>query len=566
MTSPHSRTLPPLTDLPSPPRLPEEETHLVSPGEIMVESRREILRSLLRRLWAPALVLLGLWYVLLTLYVVGASPTFWFFSLLAGLGDPAYLRQAMSALNFTSEGLWTAFLLLPALATVLSLLGALLVPRLVAPLQPRRFLSETKFQRGVEDRTTAMLLALPVLTVLALPLTVVLGLPQPWTGLGAGPLSVWCAGLVALELAWVLVRRTVPAARLLGITSHEVLHTEARIGTDPERRRAAARQHLAQDRRHLPPNPGTPAADGARSPRGALTALALIARSALTWVLPALAGTSWLVLGIADLVTVLGSLSATGLSQVETPLRWQHLAVGLPLLGLVAAGCALAPALAVPLSSGHRAQVRDQRTYAEWAHRARVNPWEARVCTLTGWLCAGWALAGTVLAAVLLPLLGAGTALTWVFLTLLALMAVPLLGVAATQAMKSGLRDVLYGPAGGYMRRETPYALVAPEFGTRADRAKDPAVRAALRKRLQADGGDHALEIFDLDAAGERLWVDENAPGASDTAVRQADLAQGVLPDFGSEGSAFTGGGNSPSEQASHLHDIPDTVTGLRER
>ena len=188
------------------------------------------------------------------------------------------------------------------------------------------------------------------------------------------------------------------------------------------------------------------------------------------------------------------------------------------------------------------------------------------MCTLTGWLCAGWALAGTVLAAVLLPLLGAGTALTWVFLTLLALMAVPLLGVAATQAMKSGLRDVLYGPAGGYMRRETPYALVAPEFGTRADRAKDPAVRAALRKRLQADGGDHALEIFDLDAAGERLWVDENAPGASDTAVRQADLAQGVLPDFGSEGSAFTGGGNSRSEQASHLHDIPDTVTGLRER
>src|SRR5690606_7544783 len=124
----------------------------------------------------------------------------------------------------------------------------------------------------------------------------------------------------------------------------------------------------------------------------------LIARSALTWVLPALAGASWLVLGIADLVTVLGSLSATGLSQVETPLRWQHLAVGLPLLGLVAAGCALASALAVPLSSGHRAQVRDQRTYAEWAHRARVNPWEARVCTLTGWLCAGWALAGTVLA------------------------------------------------------------------------------------------------------------------------------------------------------------------------
>jgi hypothetical protein len=92
-------------------------------------------------------------------------------------------------------------------------------------------------------------------------------------------------------------------------------------------------------------------------------------------------------------------------------------------------------------------------------------------------------------------------------------------------------------------------------------------VRAALRKRLQADGGDHALEIFDLDASGERLWVDDSAPGATDTAVREADLAQGVLPDFGGEGSALTGGGRpADGEQAASLHDIPDSVTGLRER
>ena len=566
MTSPHARTLPPLTGLPSPPRLPPEETHLVAPAEIMVDSRREILRRLLRRLWAPALVLLGLWYALLTLYVVGASPTFWFFSLLAALGDGAYWRQAMSVLGFTSEGLWTAYLLLPAAATVLSLLGALLVPRLLAPLQPRRFLGEGRFQRAVEDRTAAALVALPMLVVLALPLTVALGMPQPWSGLGAGPLSVWCVALLALELAWVLVRRTVPAARLLRIPSHEVVHTEARIGADPDERRAAARQHLAQDRRHLPPNPGTPEADGALSPRGALLALALIARAALTWVLPALAGLGWLVFGITDLVTVLTGIAAMDLAQLSTPLSWQHLVVGVPLLALVALGCALAPAAATALAAGQRAEVRDQRTYPEWAHRARVNPWEARVCALTGWLCAAWALAGTVIAAVALPLLSAGTAVTWTFLVITALVAAPLLGVGASRAMRDGLRDVLYGPAGDFMRRETPYALVAPEFGTRADRGRDPAVRAALRKRLQAEGGAHALEIFDLDASGERLWVDENAPGESDTAVRRADLARGVLPDFGGEGSAFTGGGTDGSEQAASLHDIPDSVTGLRER
>ena len=115
------------------------------------------------------------------------------------------------------------------------------------------------------------------------------------------------------------------------------------------------------------------------------------------------------------------------------------------------------------------------------------------------------------------------------------------------------------------MRRETPHALVAPDIGTRADRAADPAVRAALRKRLQAESGDHTLEIFDLDAAGERLWVDDDEPGATDTAVRAADLARGQLPDFGGEGSAFTGGGQSHDDAAAPRHGIPDSVTGLRE-
>jgi hypothetical protein len=567
MSSPYARTLPPLTDLPAPRRLPQEETHLVPPGEIMVDSRGEILRRLLRRLWAPALVQLGLWYLLLTMYVVGASPSFWFFSLLAGLGDPAYLRQAMAALSFSSDGLWTAYLLLPAAATVLGLLGALAVPRLVGPLQPRRFLGEPRFQRAVEDRTTAALMALPVLVVLALPLTVVLGAPQPWSGLGAGPLSVWCLALLALELAWILVRRTVPASRLLGIPSHEAVHTEARIGPDPDRRRAAAREHLAQDRRHLPPNPGTPEASGASTPRGALTALARIGRAWLVWVLPAAGGLGWLVFGIADLVTVITGIASMELGRISTPLSWQHPLVGVPLLALLAVGAALAPALAVPMAAAQTGQVRDQRTYPDWSHRARVNPWEVRVCALTGWLTAAWALLAIVLAAVALPLLSADTALTWAGLVLAALIGVPLLGAGAAHAMRGGLRDVLYGPAGDYMRRETAHALVAPELGTRADRARDPAVRAALRKRLQADGGDHALEIFDLDASGERLWVDDSAPGATDTAVREADLAQGVLPDFGGEGSALTGGGRpADGEQAASLHDIPDSVTGLRER
>ncbi|MDN5688047.1 MAG: hypothetical protein L0G94_15425 [Brachybacterium sp.] len=571
MTSPPSRPLPPLTALPPPRELPREETHLVPPPEIIAESKRALTGRLLRIFWAPGLVLLGLWYVLLILYVTGASPTFWFLSGLAALGDPMFLRSAISSLGFSSSGLWTAFGLLPVAATALSLALVPLAPSAIAGMDPRRFLGEAGFQAAVSTRLTAILMLPPVLVVTALPLSVALGVPQPWSGLGAGPLMALSLGLGAILLGWVLVRRTVSAPRVLGVESAATLETTGRLDRDLEVRRAAAQRALAQDRRHLPPNPGTPAASAALTPRGALLALGLITRASLTWVAPAAAGLGWLVFGIADLVTTFSGITQTDLTQVSSPLQWQLVAIGAPVAGLVALGVSLAPGLAVLAAQNQRGLVIDQRTYASWAHRARVNPWEARVVSLTGWFSAVLALFGLAVTAVMLALLGAATPVTWVGIVAGAVVLTPLLGVGASAAMKSGLRDVLYGPAGDFMRRETPYALVAPDLGTRAQRAKDPAVRAALRQRLQAEGGDHTLAIFDLDAAGERLWVDDDEPGARDTAVRAADLAQGRLPDFGGEGSALTGGedgpgGGYPREEPPGRHEIPDSVTGLRKR
>src|SRR5699024_8224389 len=80
---------------PPPQRLPRESTSLVPPGEIIAESKAALRRRLLRIVWAPGLVLLGPWYVLLWLYVSGASPTFWFLSLLAALGAARYLDTAI---------------------------------------------------------------------------------------------------------------------------------------------------------------------------------------------------------------------------------------------------------------------------------------------------------------------------------------------------------------------------------------------------------------------------------------------------------------------------------------
>ena len=564
MTSAHDRPLPPLIDLPPPRQLPPEDTSLVPPAEIIAESRRTITARLLRIFWAPALILIALWYTLLLLYVMGGSPTFWGLGLLASLADPAFLRTVMYQLGFTSSGLWAAFLLLPVVATVLSVALLPLATATISGMTPRTYLSEKGFQREVANRVTAMVMIPPILTVAALPVAVLLGIPQPWSGLSAGSLMVLALGVGALQIAWVSIRKWASAPRLLGVEAAATTETTARLDRDLDKRHAAARKVLAQDRRHLPPNPGTPQATGALSPRGAACALALILRASLTWVVPTLVGLAWAVFGITDMVVAVSGIADLQLTPGPSPLRWQALAVGMPVLGLALLAIAASPALAVALSKGMRSQVIDQRSYPSWAHRARVNPWEERAVNLTGWLNAGIVLGANVVLAVGLLLVGAANGLGWVWLTLNALVIAPLLGLAAASAMRSGLRDVLYGPAGRYLRRDTQFALVAPDIGTRTERAKDPAVRAELRRRLQEREGDHSLEIFDLDAAGERLWVDDSLPGATDTQIRGADVERGQLPNFGADDSPFT----APADEGSWRgrHEIPDSVTGLRDR
>lgn len=570
MTPARDQPLAPLTNLPPPPQLPPEDPSLVLPAEIIAESRRTITRGLLRIAWAPALILIALWYVLLVLYVAGGSPTYWGLGALASLAEPTLLRTIMYQLGFTSSGLWMAFLLLPVGATVLSLLLLPLATAAIAGMNPRRHLSEAGFQREVATRITAVLMIPPLLTVAALPITVLLGVPQPWSGIGAGPLTALALAVVALQLTWVSIRGWVTAPRVLGIQSAAALETTARLDRDLDKRHAAALKVLAQDRRHLPPTPGTPQAAGALTPRGATTALALILRSSLTWVVPALMGLAWIVFGITDIVVTFSGISDLELNPGPSPLRWQALAAGLPLLGLSLLAIAMTPALAGLLSNGMRSQVTDQRTYPSWAHRARVNPWEQRVVNLTGWLNALIVLGATVVLGLALVLLDAVNGLAWVWMTLNVLVIAPLLGLAAAAAMRTGLRDVLYGPAGRYMRRDTEFALVAPDIGTRTERAEDPAVRAEMRRRLQEQDGDHSLEIFDLDTAGDRLWVDDSLPGARETQIRAADIARGQLPDFGADDSPFAapahaGARRERHEAPSRQHDIPGSVADLRE-
>ncbi|HIY24621.1 MAG TPA: hypothetical protein H9837_10025 [Candidatus Brachybacterium merdigallinarum] len=568
MTSPHTRALPPLRDLPPPPVLEPEDTSLIPPAEIIIDSRRALTRRLLQLSWVPALYLIGLWYVLLGAFLLGASPAFWFLGLIATLEDPTYLRYTLLSLGFDQDLTWIAVLLLPTLATLVSLALLPVATMAVGGMQPRTHLSEQGFQKQFATRITAVLLAPPLLVIALLPIAVGLGAPLPWNSIGAGPLSALCLAALAVMAAWAGIRAWVSAPRVLGVTPHGDLLRTSLLERDRDQRKAAAAQVLAQDRRHLPPNLGTPQNSGALTVRGALTGLGLILRAGLTWVLPAAAGTGVILFPIADFVLVINGMLQYDLQDVPTGLSLAFALLGLPIAALVVLAVAVTPALAVLSARGLRGQVRDQRTYPEWAHRARVNPWEARVVTVTGLLTGAAVAAGAIGFGILLGVVGGGTGLAWTIVTLLVLLVAPLAGAGASAAMRQGLRGVLYGPAGRFMRRESPYALVAPDIGTRADRAKDPVVRAEIRRRLNAQAGDHSLEIFDLDAAGERLWVDDSQPGATDTAVRAADLASGTLPDFGGEGSAFTGGGRPAGTLADHSedpHHVPDSDTGLRE-
>ena len=506
------------------------------PQEILVESRRTITRRLLRISWAPGLVLAGLWAVLALLYVFGTSPTMWTLSLLVGLGDPVLLRATVRGLGFTSTQLWTIFLLAPTLGP---LLGAPLLPvaaSAVARMRPREYLSEQAFQRAVAERITAILLAPPIAAELLVTALMLAGADLVhWAAPSGGTLAALAAAFLAGRLAWTVLIRIVSAPRVLGIEPVSEVRARAQLDRDPAERARAAKLVLAQDRRHLPPNPGTPQASAGLRPAGALRALAQYGRVLLVSILPIVAAVAWVIFSIIDLVAVFAGMSG--------PLRPDSPPVGaisrvlvlesVLVFVLFALAAGFAPGLAAAMAGGARSRVLDERTYEAWSDRARVNAWEARVVQGSAWIVTGFAAVALVAWEILTRATAVASAVTVTWTVIGFVILLPLVFAGAFPAMATGLRDVLYGPAGRYMRRETPFVLVAPEVGTRTEMARDPVVRAAMRERLRAEGGENALEVFDLDDADDRLWVDESAVGARHGKVSAADIEQGILPDFG---------------------------------
>lgn len=525
---------PALRNLPAPPRI--RSSGVVLPERILLESRAELTRRVLARFPAAIPVLLPTWILLVLTLVLALAPTLWILSPLLWVSSVVEIRQFLSMAGLSPMGLVIAAFM-PLLGLALSLAMVPLVSRALSGMDPRRFLTEADFQRAVSSRAAWLIIAPAVALLALLVLAIACQLPLPWHDLSYGVLSGLCFSAGLIWCAQLLLRRTFFAPRLLGIPDPRTL--VLRTAMNPEARARTARRLQAQDRRHLPPTDHSP--DPAMLGRSVL----ITARGALRWAAPALVICGWLVFLCADLVVVLPRLGDSSLSPVRSRLPWQSYLILGTVITLHLGVMALAPLAAMALSRSQRAQVTDLRTAPSWEERIRVNPWERRVVVLTTAIVGLAALGAVLLGAVLSALAGAAGAITWIWIALDLLILLPLGIIGVNLALRDGLRDIVYGPAGDYMRRRSPWSRIAPEIGTRAELAQDPAVRARRRaesvERRASDPGRPASDSSGgptgARAAGATGTVALPAmPGADAGDLLHVELSEdGALPDFAAD-------------------------------
>lgn len=488
---------PPLRNLPAPPRLPDDPPAV--PSEIMLESRAELTARLRRGFWRPGLVLIVLWLLLAIGYVHSAAPTLWVFTpLLLATGDVP-LAMVLSLADFSLTGILLALVLVPLAGTALGFALLPVASAVAARVNPRRFLTAVEARRAVSTRIARVLVLPPAATIVVLLLAVLCQAPLQWKDLSYGAIAGFAGGVGLTWAAAAIIRRQLDMPALLrprdGDPTRAGLHEDA----------------IAQDRRHLPPSgPVDPAPATLRS-------LLVTLRSLAAWWGPVLLPTMWLAFGIGDAAVFFTRISSTLDTTIRTGLPWPTYAIGLPLLALLLAVVAVAPLAAMRWAEPQRALVTDQRTAPTWSQRAAVNPWEVAVCRATAGIDTVAMGAATILLAIGLGIAGTLDPMAWTWITIDLVVLTPLTYPTVLRGMQSGLREVVYGPAGRYMRRRAPFALVAPPIGTRAQLAADPFVRARMRQL----GQDGTVTPQDGDGAGGGVGAGAPVLGPD-----------GSLPDF----------------------------------
>ena len=559
---------PPLRDLPDPATVPADPPSLVPAEEILLSSLADLQRPLWKRAWRIGLLMLGLWAFLLLNFVIGTAPTGVLLILpLMMMERPGAASGIIASLGFNTTLLRASVPLVPLLGAAASIAMIPLAARAGARMNPQRALGEREFQDRFSQRLADVLLA-PVGVVVALQLLVTLSpLPSPWRELGPGPLAALGLGLIAVLIVRSLLRRMLPADVLLGIPSPAQIAAWSRTEDDDDLRHAALARLRAQDRRHLPPSPAR-----LRPSAGSIgRALAITARALLPWPAILIGALMWVVFGISDAAITFSRVSEFAVAR--TGYGWPFWVAGalvsIPLLLVMG----LAPRFAAMMHREKRADVTDQRTYLYWSQRSAVNPWEKAMPATIGWICAAAIVLAVLVQLAILAILGEARPAVVVWSVLVITVISPVAGAAIAHQYRDELRTAFYGPAGAYMRRAVPWALVAAGERTRADRDRDPAVQAARRDRVSVGidaailPGDpprhespHLHESGLLGRGGAGLDLSGRTPGAPTAGGGPGGLKPGTLPDLGAA--------HGPVRQlpaARRTHDIPHDIDDLAE-
>ena len=536
----------PLTELPEPPLI-EEAGEPLLPSEILAESTIELHNRAALRIYPWAAAIGAFFWVLFICMVLSVgNPVLMMVGLLfAMIGGADTLVASAALLGAAGAGLILSLAMIP--------LGVFWAGR----IRPRELLSEAAFQRAIAHRIALAFsapMACACLILAALFVTSPLReLPTYWYASSWFILpNLFLPGLTTLVMFWA-VRGALRAANPFKLPIPAQLLTAAsQAPTSAEAARLLGIVH-AQDRRHLPPN--VPRLNARVLARSTLQ----VAKTAVPVLFMAAPGVTMIVqlISLSGPSTAQSNPSIPVIDIVGAPLQWWVLpaVIGVSLAWLACAGPI--PAVLMALLRPKPGQVQDLRTYTTPAERYRVNRWEYRVVVLSN-LLIQLVTALTAIGFALIAVGGGGDPGSIMMAVILFWITLLPFNALFTQAiMGRNLRQIVYGPAGRYMRRRTPIAAVTLLGTTRSAYANQPDVRAAVRdaeakaaaqpapasnppaSQAPAPTGQPAHSNSGHAPAGA---TPNGAEAAVPSGVAAAAAEQPVvaLPDFGGQGDLYT--------------------------
>lgn len=460
----------PLTQLPEP-QVIEETGEPLLPSEILAESTMDLHNHAAMRLY-PWLAAVGFFFWMLFLGMVlsvGSPLLIMFGALLALIG------------SVTDPVPVVTFLVVGAVGLVLSLSAVPAGVFWASRLKPRELISESAFQHAIAHRialafSAPMALASAVVAALFC-VAPLIDVPSYWYAHSWFTLpNLFLPGFTTLIMFWS-IRGIVRASNPFNLPTVTQLLASASLARTP----ASATRILsivhAQDRRHLPPN--TPRLNSRILARSVLQ----VAKTAVPLLLMAAPGVTVIVQFMSMVAPPAAgtTVGIGGTDFISSPLPPWVLPAVLLVSGAWLALAGPIPAVVMAVLRPKPGQVRDLRTYTTTAERFSVNDWERSAVHLSNLLIQAVTVLATVGYAAIMAIAGASPGVMVVLLFMFWFTVQPFSAITTHTILGRNLRQIVYGPAGLYMRRRTPIGAVTLFGMKRSDYADQPDVKAAVK-------------------------------------------------------------------------------------